>query len=107
MIKIKTSTERSHHILIEKENLLETYSGKHLSRSLRYIKQPVGVVFGLSPFQIPVPRCGTWVAMLFRLWWSLSLTEKFSKDQRDKKGSRNYSIEREKKEKEQALKRNY
>ena len=51
MIKIKRSTERSHHILIEKENLSETYSGKHLSRSLRYIKQPVGVVFGLSAFQ--------------------------------------------------------
>ena len=27
MIKIKRSTERSHHILIEKENLSETYPG--------------------------------------------------------------------------------
>ena len=42
MIKIKRSTERSHHILIKKENLSETYSGKHLIQ-----KSKASGVFGL------------------------------------------------------------
>ena len=41
--------------------------------------------------------------MLFKLWWPLSLTEKISKDQRNKKDSPHHSIERNKEKKSKGL----
>ena len=98
---MKRSRERSHHVLIEKENLSETYSGKQLIQ--KYIKQPAGVVFGLSPFQISVavPRCGTYLRSNAL---QTLMTKKFSKDPRVKKCSPHNSIERKRKKKKKGEK---